>query len=305
MLLSIMNIIPSGKTSCQLHLTTFHVFAVFNVAFGEGWGLCYSWIATALSQGYSTLAIDRIGNGLSDHPDPTQIVQIPVHVESIHQIVRSVRAGHDPFPRSFAKVIYVGHSIGSIVGNMLNVRYPTDVDATILTGFSNQFTPAVGNILSNMKTLPAAIVQPSRYGNLETGYLDPSFKPGVQFAFFYPGGYDVRLFDYNYSIRGTITLGEIITVFSTIIPAPQYTGPIYIITGQHDALFCNPLGNSTVEPDCGTHDRGYLEQTKNLYPNTKTYGWYVPPKSGHCWQLHYDALVTFAKAHIWLDENGL
>ncbi len=36
----------------------------------------------ASEQGYSTLAIDRLGNGLSDHPDPILIVQYPAQVDS-------------------------------------------------------------------------------------------------------------------------------------------------------------------------------------------------------------------------------
>lgn len=37
----------------------------------------YSWVRYANAQGYPTLAIDRLGNGRSSHPDPVLVVQAP------------------------------------------------------------------------------------------------------------------------------------------------------------------------------------------------------------------------------------
>lgn len=99
---------------------------------GDGYSDRYSWVAAASKAGYPTLAIDRLGNGDSDHPDPILAVQFvtspvdktqlttnryPVEVETIHQIIVKLRAGTLPPPlngRKFTKVIYVGHSYGSI-----------------------------------------------------------------------------------------------------------------------------------------------------------------------------------------------
>ncbi|RFU28066.1 hypothetical protein B7463_g8270, partial [Scytalidium lignicola] len=267
-------------------------------------GSTYSWVAYALSQGYATLAIDRLGNGDSDHPDPVQIVQIPIHVETIHEIVLAARAGNAPFPRSFSTIIYVGHSVGSAVGNQFNGKYPTDVDATILTGYSIQLSPDIAQGVLATQPLPAATAQPSRYASLDSGYLEFTVKNVTELAFFYPGGFDPSLFDLDYSIRGTVSIGEIVTLFTSIAPVPAYTAPIMLITGQHDALMCSNEDNLSLPPDCGSQDTGLLAQTGALYPNSGGYEWYAPPNSGHCWQLHYDALVTFGVAHDWLVKNG-
>ena len=37
----------------------------------------YSWVQYATAQGYATLALDRLGNGKSSHPDPVSVVQQP------------------------------------------------------------------------------------------------------------------------------------------------------------------------------------------------------------------------------------
>ena len=40
-------------------------------------------------------------------------------------------------------IILAGHSYGSFFSNALNQKYPNDVDATILTGFSSVFKTAM------------------------------------------------------------------------------------------------------------------------------------------------------------------
>ena len=42
---------------------------------GDGFEEQYSWVAAASKAGYPTLAIDRLGNGDSSHPDPLLTVQ--------------------------------------------------------------------------------------------------------------------------------------------------------------------------------------------------------------------------------------
>lgn len=66
---------------------------------------------------------------------------MPAQAATVHEVIKLARAGpagNSPFPRAFNKIIHVGCSMGSLMANVLNVEYPTDVDATILTGFSKQ-----------------------------------------------------------------------------------------------------------------------------------------------------------------------
>ncbi|KAH9215485.1 hypothetical protein DL95DRAFT_461122 [Leptodontidium sp. 2 PMI_412] len=273
----------------------------------------YSWIEFASKLGYPTLSIDRLGNGLSDHPDPVNIVQIPAQIETIHELILKARAGTLPgpaTPRAFNKIVYVGHSLGSSLGNGLNVKYPEDSDATILTGFSNTLNgPFFSNSLAPT-IVPAATVNPAEWGNLDPNYLALNNSTIFQQSFYYPGGYDPALLTLDYSLSGTVTLGELTSALPGPTVALRYQGPVFVVTGQHDAIFCNlpdpsPPANAPFETfGCGPYGTG-LSETKALYPAAKSFQWFAPRNSGHCWHFHYEAYATFGVAHGWLALQGL
>lgn len=53
--------------------------------------------------------------------------------------MKRLRAGEiESVGRGFGKVVYVGHSLGSIIGNALTVKYPGAVEGVVLTGFSKK-----------------------------------------------------------------------------------------------------------------------------------------------------------------------
>lgn len=112
--------------------------------------------------GYPTLAIDRLGAGLSDHPDPITEVQANLQTNIHHEIVQMARAGTIPNTNTaFSKIIYVGGSYGSILGNQQAIQYPDDLDALLLTAYSNddQVSPSNGSIkgASSLIRFPCAI----------------------------------------------------------------------------------------------------------------------------------------------------
>ncbi|KAG4431365.1 hypothetical protein IFR05_013146 [Cadophora sp. M221] len=267
---------------------------------GDGYNERYSWVAAASKAGYPTLAIDRLGNGESDHPDPILAVQYPVEVETIHQIIVKLRAGTLPPPlngRKFTKVIYVGHSYGSIIGNALATTHPQDTDTLLLTG-----TAVV---------LPASLTLP-RFKSLPLGYLTISSQPGFRGLFFAsPGTYDPALFDYDFANRGTITAGEAATLAFGVNTASGYTGKVFVVTGERDAIFCNVLGLNIVlggvlgtQSECGDARTGYLGRSRSLFPKASVFDAFVVPEAGHCWQLHYTAEKAFGTVHEWLGKQG-
>lgn len=106
-------------------------------------GTRYSWASFASKLGYPTFSFDRLGNGGSDHPNSITTVQCPAQAATVHELVKLARAGAWPFPRKFCNFIFVGESLGSIVGNFVNVEYPDDFNSTILGGFSKFWATAV------------------------------------------------------------------------------------------------------------------------------------------------------------------
>jgi len=217
------------------------------------------------------------------------------------------RAGTLPLPipdTSFDEIIVVGHSLGSVVANNLNANYPADADATLLTGYAYFFPPQFTGVFAESWILPAQL--DPRYTNLPLGYMELNNQAYTEFLFYDPGQYSQSLETVDFNTRGTITLGE---AASTMIGSLQteYTGPVLVITGQHDSIYCSEY---TIDlqivlgtPTCVMGPNGIVGKSQTLYPLAKDFQ-IVWPNAGHCWQLHDNATYTFGIAHNWLSDQG-
>lgn len=197
--------------------------------------------------------------------------------------------------------------MGSLMANYLNVYYPIDIDATILTGFSKQWANAIPGFTATALLLPAAATQPTKYGTLDVGYLAANSESGANYLLFFgPAGtnYDAAFLHQDYLNRGTVTTGE--AVSSSLIPvAGQYLGAVLLMTGQQDVLFCGTLALEAVGPgNCGYGSSSILAQTQSLYPKASSYTWHAVPNSGHCWEHQFGAKAGFGFAHDWLSSQG-
>lgn len=91
---------------------------------GMSYSDVYDWHLSATAAGYHTIAINRLGHGHNPrHPDPIGVVQGPLHIEMLHNLIAILREGSMYIP-SFPRVVYVGHSYGSTLGNHLAAVYP-------------------------------------------------------------------------------------------------------------------------------------------------------------------------------------
>lgn len=151
----------------------------------------YSYVDTATAAGYATLSYDRLGTGLSDHPDPVQIVQLPIQIEIAHLLTQKLRSGQIG-GRSFAKIVGIGHSLGAALTQGVAAKYPNDFDALILQGTSTFFTYAFTGVASEAQQI--ANTDPSgRFKHLADGYHTPAPLPQtIQFAFYRYPGYDPK-----------------------------------------------------------------------------------------------------------------
>lgn len=134
-------------------------------------GANYSWIATASQNGYPTLAIDRLGCGKSDHPDPLAVVQFPAQVETIQATINQVNAGF--LGRNFTEVMYEGRSAGSVLGQLFTAKYPQDCKRTILTGWTSLNAQTLAAAAAPAKASGAGLQPlstPLVYGTLPAGY---------------------------------------------------------------------------------------------------------------------------------------
>lgn len=273
---------------------------------GSGFdGDTYSWIAYASKQGYPTLSIDRLGNGQSDRPNGLTVVQINSHIEVTQSLVNLLKTGAIG-KRAFDKVIYVGHWLGSVVGNLHSVKYPSAVDTYMLTGFtlkarSSYIPTAITGVF-----LPATIAYPKKWAGQALSYFVSSSMRGANKLFFVLPNTDPSLVALNFKLRGTVTVGEFITLFEGPKAAPEYKGRVFVLTGQNDSIFCSPgiLGEGTLtgRGDCGTGVDNLAYRTRELYPSAIEFDYSTPNNTGHCNILHLNAQEQFRIAHDWLNQ---
>ncbi|KAE9576177.1 hypothetical protein CGMCC3_g7662 [Colletotrichum fructicola] len=257
----------------------------YDRAMWSGFGFShYDWQTYATSRGYHTLAIDRLGHGIeSPNPDPFAVVQGPLEVEIIHNLIHTVRQARTTLG-DLNKIIYVGHSYGSSLGNMLAQRHPLDVDAFILTGFSGD----LGTSASALSAYGSAATVSSRFKELSLGYLTV-VNENDRTASFYGGSFDQSLATLDYNREDTVTVGELLSPGLQPVET-DYRGNVLVMTGDLDVLFC-PGGPDT----CVDALRG----TKSLFPNAN-FSSVVITDTGHCLTLHRSAPLVMETAHTWL-----
>lgn len=71
----------------------------------------YSYVNVAVDHyKHCTVAIDRLGIGLSSHGEPLNEIQAPLEVAALAEITRKLRDGTFPgAPKPFQKVVHVGY----------------------------------------------------------------------------------------------------------------------------------------------------------------------------------------------------
>ncbi|KAH8895236.1 alpha/beta-hydrolase, partial [Thozetella sp. PMI_491] len=261
----------------------------------ETWARNNSWEAYASSQGYATLNIDRPGNGLSTRIDPFWADQLPFQIAAVNEVALALKS-QKLLGRSFEKVALVGHSFGSIIASFIAEQYPETLDALLLTGYTRKLdtTPVFATL-----PLPASSVSP-KFASLSSGYLATS-SVSARLAAMYgqPGTYDPRFVARDLATQDTVTIGEIATTYQT--PSERYQGPVAVITGGEDAIFC--YDNSTKRGDCGSGETSIPAETRADFPNASNFSYFIAD-TGHDINLHYRAPGAFAYAHAWLEENG-
>ncbi|KAJ2970620.1 hypothetical protein NQ176_g8103 [Zarea fungicola] len=265
----------------------------------------YSWIKFAAEQGYPTLSVDRLCNGLSSRPHGLIDCQLPLEVEAAHAIVNAARDGIVPMTgRSFAKIIHVGHSYGSILGNGLSVRYPNDVDAYILTGYSVNLAQGEPGVVLLPQYAPATLVSPQKYNApLDPFYVEITNGAGAR-TVFYHGDYSKDILNYDLANTGTVTIGEVLTAQLGQLQSPDFQGPVFVLNGNEDGIFCEDGPIQALEGAPGNCSKNYSSNVMHAYPSAGKFGFYNTPNTGHCLHNHRTAQQSFKQAHDFLQAAG-
>ncbi|EME81215.1 uncharacterized protein MYCFIDRAFT_111073, partial [Pseudocercospora fijiensis CIRAD86] len=260
----------------------------------------YDWVEYATRQGYSVLAIDNLGAGDSQKANPVTEVQQPLQTAILHQITTMLRAGQLSFAPKPNKVIFVGHSLSSVIGNGIATHYPKDFDAIILTGWSYTLIQAGPGLLLTLLE-PAQVHNPAKFGSFPPGYLAFGSRQGKRDSYYAEhGSFSAGLEQWDFDHEDTITIGQIYSAFSGLQKAEQFTGDVLALTGQEDAFFCGPTGSRALGPQsCGTGADSIPAKSKVFFPNAKFQD-YLAPNTSHATTLHYSTPQSLKAAHDFL-----
>ena len=185
----------------------------------------YSYVNVAVDEyKYHTVAIDRLGVGLSSHGEPLNEIQAPLEVAALAEITRKLRDGTFPgISKPYEKVVHVGyvvnpsfpapcvcavqsemlmsftyasHSFGAAQSYALANLYPSLTNGIILTGFTLNGT-FVPFFVAGSNFVLASTNQPFRLGSSALsdpnvpnadGIIDYSAPPTPS-PLHYPTGY--------------------------------------------------------------------------------------------------------------------
>ncbi len=189
----------------------------------------YSYQRDMAAHGYATFAADQLGAGRSSRP-----LSLPLSVwaaaESMHEVVGHLRAGHvGGVP--FAKVVIVGHSVGSGVVAAEASTYH-DVDGVVLPALP---VLALGAALG----LQPALLD----GQLSTLGSDPLYfttKPGARAGLFYAAGdADPAVIAADEATKDQVSVPGMGTValFGIVLPATWgITAPVFQVVGERTSF---------------------------------------------------------------------
>lgn len=165
----------------------------------------YSYVDAAAEKDYATFSYDRLGTGKSEHPDPKQIVQVPLQVDLAHVMIQKLKLG-DIGGIKFTDVVGIGHSLGSAVTQGVASKYLEDFSTISLTGHSQGSEGGAIGFAAAAQQMANTLPDRPELKDLPNGYfsLGPVLQT-LQFAFFYYPFFDITSMLFLAKFKTTLT----------------------------------------------------------------------------------------------------
>jgi pimeloyl-ACP methyl ester carboxylesterase len=250
--------------------------------------------------GYATFNIERLGYGRSTHPNST-LATIQNGTEALRQVVEKLRNG-DIGGRAFSRVIWVGHSLGTVYG-WLEASVARNVYAFVLTGLLHTVKPSW--LALAFQSAYSANQDPKfATRGFDDGYL--TFKAGTRAPLFYwtPGAQPDEI-ALDERLKDTVSLtefGAAVPLFNSppvqTAPSQAIEVPTLLVLGEHDRVACDEDGLVCNEDNVARQERPYYSDEARLRV-------LVVRNTGHDLQLHRSAPATGEAILDWLSTEGL
>ncbi|KAL1593615.1 hypothetical protein SLS59_009129 [Nothophoma quercina] len=137
--------------------------------------------------------------------------------------------------------------------------------------------------------------------NYPSGYFSHSALTALQYAFLFPDMFDVGFAVEGEKTKQPVTAGEIMTIGNAPKMSP-FTGPAFVITGQHDVPFC---GGNCYGMAQNITAANIPAGVKTAFPAASAFEAYIQPNTGHGLNFHYNATAGYQVIQDFLGRNGL
>lgn len=258
----------------------------------------YSYVRKALDAGYATFNVDRLGSGRSTHP-PSALVTLDASLSALHQVIAQLRTGAIG-GHAFTRVVWVGHSLGSIYGWLDAATYPGDVDAFVLTGMLHSIKPSY---LMQDNSYPAPEDPKFADAGLDPGYLTtrPERRGDL---FYFAAGSDPAVIALDEQLKDVVAVPELTEALAYMDSPPPDTAPSRTITvptllvlGDHDPVVCGPPDGL----DCTIAD--VMAQEAPYYRPQARLEVQVTANTGHDLPLHLTAARSTGRILDWVGRH--
>jgi pimeloyl-ACP methyl ester carboxylesterase len=251
----------------------------------------YSYVQDAVNAGYATFAVDRLGHGESTHTAAGTLT-VQAGSTALHGVVTQLRNGTIG-GSAFSKVVWVGHSLGAVLGYDYGGRY-TDIDAYVFSGSAHFIKQSWLNLITSS-------LQPA---DPTSGYL--TTIPGTRASLFYnTATADPAVIAQDESLKDTITLAEVNSALPLVTgpaassPTQNIHVPVLIPMGQFDNLVCGgPDGITCTATSIRNLELPYYTQAASVTAQ-------VTASSGHNLSQHPSAPTAHTNIINWIHGVAL
>ena len=153
----------------------------------------------------------------------------------------------------------------------------------------------IWDIIAGYNKMPVSIPQ-----DLPTGFLTWSDAQVNQYNFIYPVGADENIIHYSEENKQPYTIGELLTLGTAPAVSPC-TGPVQVVTGRQDAIYCSGDCLATGDPAVPNIPVVVGEHL----PESSNFRTFIPEDVGYGLNLHYNAVMTYEAIQEFLEANNI
>ncbi|GAB7347321.1 hypothetical protein MBLNU459_g3399t1 [Dothideomycetes sp. NU459] len=212
-----------------------------------------------------------------------------LHIANLNQ---PLRFGNQTIQRNGFINSYFGASIINIAQVVLSF---IGIDLSSYQIWEEIATTEIGDIINGWNATVPPVPQ-----MLPNGYLTWSDFTSNIYAFLYPPYFDIGLGVFSEMTKQPVTLGEIFTLASGAPKKSPFTGPVLVLTGENDNIYCG--GNCTAT---GGSMASIPADVMMSYPNASAFEAYIQPNTGHGINLHYNSTAAFQVIQDWFTNHNL